>query len=90
MKTKPFKVISLAPGHVHIKIEEATAGDLITSSRESAIEYGEVIMVADDVQWPKVGDKVLFKAWGTDITNYKDTKNHFIDTVSRSIKAVIK
>ena len=82
--------ITLAPGHVYLKIEEVKAGVLNTSSRESAVENGTVLEVASDVDFPKKGDKVLFKAWGTDIINFEGKKYYIVDMQTRSIKAVIK
>lgn len=77
-------------GIAYLKIEEAKAGDLITASRQSAVEFAEVIAVGKDVDDLKAGDKIFVKAWGIDIVNHNDVKYHFIHKDTNAILAVIK
>lgn len=77
-------------GEIQIKLEEASAGILDTSSRESAIEYGEVLSVGADVKEIKKGDTILVKSWAIDTINYKGKKYCFVNTKTNGVKAVIK
>lgn len=74
---------------VALKIEEAQAGVLDTSSRETAVEYAEVLAVGSKVESLKAGDKVFVKAWAVDIINHNDTKYHFVDITSNGILAKV-
>lgn len=79
--------------HIQLEFEEATAGDLITSSRESAVEYAKVIAIAENIKGTfnlKVGDYIFVKAWAIDIINHQDKKYYFIDLDTNGILAVIK
>jgi co-chaperonin GroES (HSP10) len=84
MKIKPLNDI------VQLKIEEVKAGVLDTSSRESAVEYAEVVEVGENVYDLASGDKVFVKAWGVDIVNYEDKKYHFVNINTNAILAVVK
>lgn len=87
-------------GIVYLNIEEAKAGVLDTSSRQSAVEYAEVIAVpehdcCDDVKkcshWKiHKGDHIFVKAWGIDIIQYQDKKYYFVNINNGSILAVVK
>ncbi len=83
-----MKITKIAPEHIYLKIEEANAGILDTSSRESAVEHAEVIMVGEGIDWVKKGDKVLFKSWGVDLINVDGKRYCFLDMKSRAIKAI--
>lgn len=83
MKIKPSELI------VQLKIEEAKAGDLVTSSRDSAVEYAEVLAVGDGVKSLKVGDKVFVKAWAIDIINHEDKKYYFCNLNTSGILAKV-
>lgn len=75
---------------VQIKIEEARAGALDVSSKESAIEFGEVIETGDNVTTLKKGDNVFFKSWAVDIITHQDKRYYFIDISTNGIIAVVK
>lgn len=80
MKIKP------QPGIVQLKIDEATAGALNTSSRDSAVEFAEIVGISDTDTVrinPKatddfnIGDRVFIKAWAIDIVNHEGIKYYF-------------
>lgn len=83
MKIKPL------PGQVHLKIDEAKAGVLNTSSRMSAVEFAEVLGVGEGVNHLKKGDKVFVKAWAVDIINHEDTRYYFCNIETNGIIAVV-
>jgi co-chaperonin GroES (HSP10) len=73
MEIKPVGNIVL------LEIEEAKAGILDTSSRNSAVEWGKVVAIGEDVKLNiKVGDKVFAKSWAMDNVMYKDKRYIFI------------
>lgn len=84
MKIKPLQ------GEIQIKLEEASAGTLDTSSRESAVEYGEVLAVGDDVHEIRKGDFVFVKSWAIDQINHEDKKYCFVTLKTGGVKAIIK
>jgi len=84
MKIQPLN------GIVQLKIEEAKAGVLDTSSRASAVEFAEVVSVGENVTKIKQGDKVFVKAWAVDIITHNEQKYHFVDITSGGILAVVK
>lgn len=84
MKIKPL------PSMVQLDIEEAFAGALSTSSRESAVEYAEVLEVGTDCGEIKKGDKVFVKSWAIDIINHKSKKYFFCNITTKGILAVVK
>jgi co-chaperonin GroES (HSP10) len=83
---------------IQLEIEEATAGDLITSSRESAVEYAKVVAIGNSVNkedsitkdYPEVGDHVFVKAWAIDIINYQDKKYYFCNLDTAGVLAIVK
>lgn len=83
MKIKPLKNI------VYIKLEEVIAGALVTSSRESAVEYGEVLAVGEGVTSLKKGDTVFVKAWAIDNVFHEDTRYCFVNIESGGILAIV-
>jgi len=84
MKIKPLGNI------IQLKIEEAHAGALDTSSKQSAIEYGEVLAVGEEVTLKvKKGDKLFFKSWAVDIITHEDKRYHFINPQTGGILAVV-
>lgn len=84
MKIKP------QPGIVYLKVEEAKAGALNTSSRMSAVEFAEVLEVGDGVVSVKKGDKVFVKSWAVDTITYKDETYRFCAVETNGILAVVK
>ncbi len=84
MKIQPLK------DEIQIKLEEATAGLLDTSSRESAIEYAEVLAVGDNIKDIKKGDFIFVKSWAIDSIYHKDKKYNFININTGGIKAIVK
>lgn len=81
--------ITPAPGHIQLKIEEAIAGVLDTSSRPNVVEYAEVIAIGEGVGI-KVGQHVFVKAWAIDIVDYQDKKYYFVDLSCNGIKATVR
>ena len=85
-----MKIIPLK-NQVHLKIDEAKAGILDTSSRMSAVEYAEVLALGPDVTIDiKVGDHVFVKAWATDIITHEDKRYYFISTETNGILAIVR
>jgi co-chaperonin GroES (HSP10) len=82
--------IEPSEGKVYIKIDEAKAGVLDTSSRNTAVEYAEVISVGNGVEEYKPKDKVFVKAWAVDIVTYEDKRYYFVDIKTGGILAKIK
>lgn len=83
MKIEPLESI------VQLKIDEAKAGVLDTSTRNSAVEFAEVIAVGQLPMGLKVGDKVFVKSWGIDIINHNGEKYYFVNTTNKSIVAKV-
>ena len=83
---------------IQLEIEEATAGDLITSSRESAVEYAKVVAISKSakivgagfVKDIEIGDHVFVKSWAIDIINYQDKKYYFCNLDTAGVLAVVK
>lgn len=84
MKIKPLSKI------VYIKSEEAHAGILDTSSRDSAVEYAEVLDVGKDCGDIKKGDFIFYKSWGVDSIHHNDKRYNFINVDTGAILAVVK
>ena len=78
------------PGIVYIKTDIATAGDLITSSRDSAVEYAEVLEVGEGVKDLFKGDMIFVKAWAVDNIVYEDITYRFVAIDTNGILAVVK
>lgn len=74
---------------VQLDIKEAQAGVLDTSSRDSAVEYAEVIAIGDKVTELAIGDKVFVKAWAVDIITHEEQKFYFVDINSNGILAKV-
>lgn len=77
-------------GQIMLKFEEAKAGLLDTSSRESAVEYAEVTGVGEDITDYKKGDFVFVKSWAVDHVYHNDKHYTFVDIKTGGIKAIIK
>ena len=76
---------------IQIKLDEVKAGVLDTSSRASAIEYGEVMAIGDEVKLKlKVGDKVFIKSWALDNISHEGIKYYFICPETNGILAIVK
>lgn len=76
---------------IQLKIEEAKVGILDTSSRQSAVEYAEVVATGSgSFDSPKVGDHVFVKAWAIDIIQHEEKKYYFCDIKTNGILAVVK
>lgn len=87
-----MKLLKIEPQQntVQLKIEEAKAGVLNTSSRETAVEFGEVLAIGEGVKSLKVGDKVFVKAWGIDIVNHNEERFYFVNLETNAILGKIK
>lgn len=84
MKIKPLENI------VYLKIEKPQAGVLDTSSRESAVEFAEVLAVADNITSVKPGDQVFVKSWAIDIITHKEVKHYFVNVKTNGILAIVR
>lgn len=83
--------ITPQPGILQLEIEEATAGALDTSSRDSAVEFAKVVAVDKvTVTGINVGDHVFVKAWAIDIINHEGKKYYFCNLETKGILAVVK
>lgn len=76
--------------YIQIRTEEVKAGALDTSSKASAIEFGEVIAIGPDQNHIKVGDKLMFKSWAVDSVYYEDKWYRFINPETGGIMALCK
>lgn len=86
IKIQPFT------DQVHIEIEEAKAGVLNTSSRESAVEYAKVVGLGEGCVGGrlKVGDHIFVKAWAIDIISHQDKRYYFVNITTNGILAIVK
>jgi co-chaperonin GroES (HSP10) len=84
MQIKPLKNI------VYIQLEENTAGALDTSSKESAVEFGEVLSIGTGIKDIKVGDKLFVKSWGIDNVTYQNKRYCFVNTDTGAILAKVE
>jgi co-chaperonin GroES (HSP10) len=82
MKIKP------ASGQIYLKIDTPKIG-VLQSTKDSAIEYAEVIEVADDIDTFKKGDKVFVKAWAIDTVTYEGKKYNFVNIESNGVLATV-
>lgn len=74
---------------VLVKVEETKVG-VLQNTQKTAREVGVVVGVGDAVTLKvKKGDKVLFKSWAAEITNYEDEELVFISEKTGGILAVI-
>ena len=83
-------MIKPLPGIIQIELEEAKAGALDTSSRSSAVEYGKVIAVGDDIKDLKKGDNVFVKSWAIDKITHQNKSYWFISISTNGILAIVK
>lgn len=83
IKIKPLK------GIIYLKLEEAHAGALVTTSRESAVEFAEVLAVGEGVIQCKKGDKVFVKSWAIDIISHNDQKYYFCNQDTGGLIALV-
>lgn len=87
MKITPLK------GFIQIDPEEAKAGVLNTSSRESAKEYAKVLEASKSAELDfgvKKGDYIFVKSWAIDIVDHNQEKYYFVNLETNGILAVIK
>lgn len=75
---------------IYLKIDSPKVGDLDMASRDTAVEYAEVISVGDGVTSLKKGDRVFVKAWAVDIVQHEDKKYYFCNLDTNGILAIIK
>lgn len=83
MKLKPLS------NEVQIKIDEAKAGVLNMESTQTAVEFGEIVALGENVKGLKVGQKIAFKAWSVDIVSIDGKRYYFINMDTNGIKATI-
>ncbi len=85
-KIKPFT------NQIYIKMDEAMAGALDTSSRESAVEYAEVLALGEGTEGGliKVGSRIFVKSWGIDSVHHQDVRYNFINVTTGAILAVVE
>lgn len=84
-------MIILTPlaGIVYIKTEKVQMGALDGSSRDSAVEYAEVLAVGEGVTSLKPGDKIFVKSWGCDNIDYKGERHTFVNLETKAILAIL-
>jgi co-chaperonin GroES (HSP10) len=75
---------------IYLEIKEAKAGVLDTSSRQSAVEYAQVLAVGSEVKIVKPGDWVFVKAWSVDIINHEDKRFYFVSEDTNGVLAIVK
>ncbi len=75
---------------VQLKLDPARAGVLDTTSRESAVEYGEVVAVGEGVKGFAPGDKVFVKSWAIDIIDHEGEKYWFLNVETKGLLARVK
>ena len=82
---------------IQLEFEEASAGDLITSSRDSAVEYAKIVAIGKGIYLGDkpmfgidIGDHVFVKAWAVDIITHQDKKYYFVNLETNGILAVVK
>jgi len=79
--------------NIQLKIEEVQAGVLDTSSRDTVVEYAQVVAIGDSVpafNVLKTGDYVFVKAWAIDSINYQDQKYYFCNLDTGGVLAVVR
>lgn len=74
---------------VYLKLAEAKAGALVTDSRESAIEYAEVLAVGEGVTQVKKGDSIFVKSWAIDIISHDEEKYYFVNQETGGLIAIV-
>lgn len=84
IKINPLK------NEIQLKLEEVHAGTLDTSSRESAVEYAEVLAVGSEVEEIKKGDFVFVKSWSIDSIYHNDKRYNFVNMNTGGVKAIVK
>lgn len=90
MSKQDTSIKAVCGDRIQLDIEEPKAGDLSLGSYQVAVEYGTVIGIGPDVVGIKIGDKVLFKAWGVDIISYDNKRYYFTSQAARAIEAILK
>jgi len=92
---KAPKIIPIGT-NILIKVEKSSAGGLNLDSMKTAIEVGEVMALPvgmdKDIRYNglKVGDKIHFKAWSTDIVSDNGEQYYYIDMETGGVKGIIK
>lgn len=83
MKIEPM------PNVVYLKTEAQKVGNWDTSSKDSAVEFAEVVGIGEGVKNLKVGDKVFVKAWAIDLVNHEGIWYKFCNLNTDGILAII-
>ena len=76
--------------NILIKLNQIKDGAFDTSSKKAIQEYGEIIAIGDEVIKLKVGDKIFFKGWQTDIITKDGEEFVFVIEGSEGLKATYK
>lgn len=75
---------------IQLKIDEVEAGGLDTSSMMTAVEFGTVLDIGEDVTLKiKKGDKVFFKSWAVDIITHQSKRYFFISEDTKGLCAIV-
>lgn len=82
-------MIDPLPGIAYIKTEAQKAGALDTSSRDSAVEFAEVLAVGDGVDALKPGDRIFVKSWAVDNIYHEGEWHRFVNLETKGILARI-
>ncbi len=77
---------------IQIELEKVKVGSLDMSSSKTATEVGTIKALGENVDKSKfkVGDKILFKAWQTDVITYNGEDYYFLDSDGQGICALVK
>ncbi len=78
------------PNIVYLKIDRPKVGALDMTSKDSAMEYAEVLAVGKEVKGIEVGNHVFVKSWAIDIIDYKEDKYYFCNIETGGILAVLR
>ena len=78
------------PNIIQLKLESAKAGILATEVRDSAVEFGEVISIGENIKSVKVGDKVFVKSWGLDWSEKDGVKYTFVNIETGALLAIVR
>ncbi len=78
------------PGIVYLKTESQKVGALDTSSKESAVEFAEVIALGEGINNLRVGDKIFVKSWAVDLVYHEGQWHKFCNIKTDGILAIVR
>lgn len=77
------------PGIIYIETEQVKVGSFDTSSKESAVEFAEVLAVGEGVAKLQAGDKIFVKSWAIDLINHEGKWYKFVNMDTGGVVAKI-